>query len=354
MKLFTVGPVACRQEILDEMSTQMFSHRSERYRKLQRDTISRLKDFMGTDGEVLLFPSSGSGVMESSIRNCVEDKMLVTVNGAFGERFAEVGRACGADVELLKTEKGVATKPDMLDEKLSSNPDVEAVSITYNDTSVGLLNPLPDLAEVVKDHDKLLLVDAVTAVGGARLKADEWNLDVSFASSQKCLGIPPGLAFANVSEEALEKSEQMDGKGWYFDLAKYKDYNDRKSGTPSTPPIPQVLALNKRLELIEEKGKEEHFEMYQERNKRIREGVKDLGLSLFPEEGYRSPTVTCVNAPEHKTGFEVYKEMQDKGFELAKGYGDLQEESFRIGNMGHVPFENIEDMLDALEEVVEK
>ncbi len=354
MKLFTVGPVACRPEVLQEMSTQMFSHRSERYRKLQRDTISRLKDFLETDGEVFLFPSSGSGVMESTVRNCVKDKMLCCVNGNFGRRYAEIARETGVEAETLETEKGMATKPEMLDEKLSSSPDVEAVSITFNDTSVGLLNPVPELAKVVKNHDKLLFVDAVSGMAGTEIKVDEWELDICFASVQKCFGVPPGLAVGNVSEEALEKSEQMSEKGWYFDLKRYQDYNERKSGTHMTPPIPQVLALNKMLELIEEKGKETHFEMYQERNRMIREGVHDLGLSLFPEEGYRSPTVTCVNAPSHMTGFEIYKEMQDKGFELAKGYGELEDETFRIGNMGHVPFENIESMLENLEEVLEK
>ncbi len=354
MKLFTVGPVACRPEILDEMSKQMFSHRSERYRKLQRDTISRLKDFLETDGEVFLFPSSGSGVMESTVRNCVENKMLCCVNGAFGERYAEVARENGVEVETLETDKGMATKPEKLDEKLSSSPDVEAVSITFNDTSVGLLNPVPELSKVVKDHNKLLFVDSVSAMGGTEIKIDEWELDICFASSQKCFGIPPGLAIGSVSEEALEKSEKSEGKGWYFDLKRYQGYNERKSGTHMTPPIPQVLALNKRLELIEEEGKDNHFEMYQERNRMIRKGIRDLGLTLFPEKGYRSPTVTCVNAPNHKTGFEIYKEMQEKGFELAKGYGNLEDATFRIGNMGYIPFENIELMLESLEEVLEK
>lgn len=354
MKLFTVGPVACHPEILEEMSTQMFSHRSERYRELQRDTISRLKDFLETDDEVFLYPSSGSGVMESTVRNCVKDKMLCCVNGNFGKRYAEIARENGVEVETLKTEKGMATKPDMLDEKLSSCPDVEAVTITFNDTSVGLLNPLPELAEVVNDHDKLLFVDAVSGMAGTEIKVDEWGLDICFASLQKCFGVPPGLSVGNVSEEALEKSEKMNEKGWYFDLKRYQDYNERKSGTHMTPPIPQVLALNKSLEMIEERGKENHFEMYQKRNQMIRNGVKDLGLTLFPEEGYRSPSLSCVNAPDHMTGFEIYKEMQDKGFELAKGYGELEDATFRIGNMGHIPFEDIELMLENLEKVLEK
>ncbi len=193
MKLFTVGPVACRPEVLDQMDSQMFSHRSERYRKLQRDTISKLKNLLETDGEVLLFPSSASGVMESSVRNLVKEKMLVCINGAFGERYRNMGESCGREVVTLETEKGEATKPEMVDEKLSENPEIEAVAMITNDTSVGLLNPLPDIAEVVKDHGKLMMADGVTAIGGTEVKVDEWGLDMIFASSQKCLGIPPGL-----------------------------------------------------------------------------------------------------------------------------------------------------------------
>lgn len=352
MKLFTVGPVACRPEILDEMGKQMFSHRSERYRKLQREIIDRLQNFLETEEKVFLFPSSGSGVMESSVRNCVEDRILCCVNGAFGERYAEVAESNGLVVETLETELGKPTVPEELDEKLSSNPEVEAVSITFNETSVGLLNPLPELAKVVKSHDKLLFVDAVSAMGGTEIKVDEWGIDICFASSQKCFGVPPGLAVGSISEEALERSNRLDEKGWYFDLELYEGYDERKSGTHMTPPIPQILALNKRLEIIEEEGKDELFKRYDERSGRIRNGVQDLGLTLFPEEGYESPTVTCVDAPEDKSGFEVYQEMREKGFELAKGYGDLEDATFRIGNMGHVPFENIELMLGALEEVL--
>ena len=204
MKLFTVGPVACRPEVLEEMKRQMFSHRSEEYRELHRETVRRLREFLETKNKVFLFPSSGSGVMEGTVRNCVERKMLCCINGAFGKRYAEVGESNGKIVERLEPELGKPTTPELLDEKLSSAPDVEAVAITYNETSVGLLNPLPELAKVVKEHGKFLFVDAVSAMGGVELKVDKWEIDVCFASSQKCFGIPPGLAVASLSEEALE------------------------------------------------------------------------------------------------------------------------------------------------------
>jgi aspartate aminotransferase-like enzyme len=250
-------------------------------------------------------------------------------------------------------ELGKPITPELLDEKLRSSPDVEAVTITYNETSVGLLNPLPELAKVVKEHEKLLFVDAVSAMGGVELRVDDWGIDVCFTSSQKCFGIPPGLAIASVSEKALKRSELAKNKGWYFDFKLYEKYQHEASGTHMTPPIPQILALNKELEFIErEGGKHKRFELYLKRSRRIKEGVEDLGLTLFPEKGYESPTVACVNAPERESGVRIYERMRGRGFELAKGYGQLRERTFRIGNMGYIPFEDVEMMLRTLGEVL--
>ena len=352
MKLFTVGPVACPPEVLAEMQRQMFSHRSKEYKEAHRQTVERLQRFLETKSQVFLFPSSGSGVMEATVRNCVERKMLCCISGEFGKRYARIGESNGKEVELIETMLGKPTTPELLDEKLSSSPDIEAVTITYNETSVGLLNPLPELANVVKKHGKLLFVDAVSAMGGVELKVDEWGIDVCFTSSQKCFGIPPGLAVASVSENALRQSERARNKGWYFDFKLYEKYQKEQSSTHMTPPIPQILALNKELEVIEiEGGKQKRLELYSKRSRKIKEGVETLGLSLFPQKGYESPTVTCVNAPKGISGLEVYERMRERGFELAKGYGELKERTFRIGNMGYIPFEYVDEMLRTLGEI---
>jgi aspartate aminotransferase-like enzyme len=353
MKLFTVGPVACRPEILAEMGRQMFSHRSKEYKELHMQTVQRLQKFLETKGKVFLFPSSGSGVMEGTVRNCVDRKMLCCIVGEFGKRYAEVGESNGKIVERLEAELGKPITPESLDKKLSSVPDIEAVAITYNETSVGLLNPLPKLAKVVKKHGKLLFVDAVSAMGGVEIKVDEWELDVCFASSQKCFGVPPGLAVANISEAAMERSAQAKNKGWYFDFKLYEKYQEKESGTHMTPPVPQILALNKELEIIEtEGGKQKRLEFCLKRMQKIMDGVNNLGLSLFPQRGYESPTVACVNAPKGISGPEVYERMRKHGFELAKGYGELKERTFRIGNMGYIRPEDVDEMLRALADVV--
>jgi len=351
VKLFTAGPVACYPEVLEEMGRQMFSHRSEEYHRLHRDTVGRLKWFLNTGQRVFLFPSSSTGAMEASIRNCVKKKVLCVVAGEFGERYARVAEANGREVVVLQTELGKPALPERLDEELRKHPDVEAVTITYCETSLGLLNPLPELSEVVKEHGKLLLVDAVSAFGGVEFYPDELGLDVCFAGSQKCLGLPPGMAVVWVSEEAMARSRTMVNKGWYFDFERY-ERSQEKDETPVTPPIPLILALNRVLRMIEEKGKKRYFEEYRERAERILGGIRELGLNLFTEEEYTSPTIFCVNAPPHLSGLEIYRRMREKGVELAQGYGKLKERTFRIGNMGYITLGDIEEMFEKLAEVL--
>jgi aspartate aminotransferase-like enzyme len=352
MKLFTVGPVACYPEVLEEMKQQMFSHRSEEYKKLHRETVELLQKLMETESQVFLFSSTGTGFMEASVRNCVDERMLCCVNGSFGKRFVEVAISNGKTVETIEPPLGKPVTPDLLDDKLSKCPDVEAVAITHNETSIGLINPLKRLAEVVKKHGKLLFVDAVSSMGGVEIKVDKWGLDVCFTGSQKCFGVPPGLGVGSVSEKALKKSEVAKNKGWYFDFKLWEKYQ-KTAGTPVTSVIPQIAGLNKILKLIDNwGGKEKYFDLYTERNRRIREGIQKLGLTLFPNKDYESPTVTCINAPSNVSGVEIYKKMREKGFELAKGYGIVKNTTFRIGNMGYIEFEEIESMLEALGEVL--
>jgi aspartate aminotransferase-like enzyme len=354
LKLFTVGPVACYPEVLEAMGQQMVSHRSEEYKNLHVETVEMLQRFLGTENEVFLFSSTGSGFMEASVRNCVNKKMLCCICGSFGKRFAEVGVSNGKQVETIEMPLGEPVTADLLDQKLSEIPDVEAVSITHNETSVGLINPLEKLAEVVKKHDKLLLVDAVSSMGGTEIEVDKWGLDVCFSSSQKCFGVPPGLGMGSVSEEALKKSEAVQNKGWYFDF-KVWEKHQKKKGTPMTSVIPQIAGLNRILKMIDGKGgKEWFFDVYAERNRRIREGVQKLELTMFPKSGYESPTVNCVNAPANVDGLEIYGKMREEGFELAKGYGTVQNLTFRIGNMGYIESADIDSMLEALGSVLVK
>ena len=357
-KLFTAGPVACFPEVLKIMGVQMFSHRSKEYKTLHMDTVIRLTHFLEVEkGEVLLLPNSGTGIMELCIRNSVPrgENVLVTTIGAFGNRFIQVVESNGRVPVPLEYEPGKAVHPEDLDAALHKNPDVAAVTITHNETSTGVLNPLPALAKVVKEHEKLLFVDAVSAMGGTDIRAAKWGIDVVFASSQKAFGVPPGIAVGAFSEAFLETAQQVKEKGWYFDVLKYVKYQNEKQGTPSTPPMPQIFGLNIILRIIEQMGgKGKWLEMYKKRSEMIRRGVKEMGLGILAEKGYESPTISAVVTPAGVTGTQVYEAMRERNIELAKGYGAVKETTFRIGNMGYIPFDDIQEMLENLSEVVKK
>jgi aspartate aminotransferase-like enzyme len=353
LKLFTVGPVACYPAVLEAMGLQMYSHRSKEYVDLHYDTVDRIQRFLETVNDIYLFSSTGTGFMEASVLNCVTESMLCCVNGSFGKRFADVGKSHGRRVEILDPPLGQPVTLEMLDESLRKHPKVEAVAITHNETSTGLINPLEGLARVTKAHGKLLFVDAVSSMGGTEIKVDDWGIDICFSSSQKCFGVPPGLGVGSVSEEALERSEKAVNKGWYFDLKNWQKYHEQGRGTPMTSAIPQVAGMNAALRMIDERGgKVWYFDLFKKRNERIRRGVEALGLSTFPKKEYESPTVSCINAPDDVGGHTIYEAMRGEGFELAKGYGALSKSTFRIGNMGHIPDDDINLMLEALGRVL--
>jgi len=291
--------------------------------------------------------------MEASVRNCVRKKILCCINGSFGERFAEVAEANGVSVVKLAPPLGEPISALDVDEMLSKSPDIEAVALTHNETSVGLINPLKELVASVKKHDRLVFVDAVSSMGGTEIEVDKLDIDVCFSSSQKCFGVPPGLGIGSVSEKAMNLSATASNKGWYFDFKVWEEDQKKGRGTPVTPAIPQIAGLNTALKMIERNGgRKWYFDLYKDRNQKIRRGIEKHGLSTFPRRGSESPTVNCINAPEGVEGGAIYEKMREKEFELAEGYGPLKKKTFRIGNMGYIEMGDIDLMLDALGSVI--
>lgn len=330
----------------------MYSHRSDEYKKIHYDTVDLLKKWLETENSIYLFSSTGTGFMEAAVRNCVKDKLLVCINGDFGKRFAEVGKSNGKQVEILEPALGDPITPQGLDDALKKNPQVEAVAITHNETSVGLINPLRELCLIAKKHGKLIFVDAVSSMGGTEILVDDWGIDICFSSSQKCFGVPPGLGIGSVSKKCLQIAEKMPNRGYYFDLTLWEKDHQRGQGTPVTSVIPQIASLNAVLHMVEEKGgKKWYFDLFNRRNTKIRRAVKKLGTPVYPKRGYESPTVNCIKAPKGVPGKKIYDEMRLKGYELAQGYGALKDVTYRIGNMGYIPSLSLTSMLEALKEV---
>lgn len=358
LRLFTAGPVACFPEVLEAMRFQMFSHRSPEYEELHRDTTFKLQRFLEAEKSVvMLIPSSGTGFMEASVRNAVRygGKVLVTIIGAFGERYLEVVESNGRKGVVLEKDLGKPVLPEELDDALKKNPGVEAVTITHNETSTGVLNPLRELAKVAKEHDKLVFVDGVSAMGATDVKFDEWGIDLYFASSQKAFGLPPGLAMAAISERVFEVASKIPDRGYYFDLILLRRFLEKEWATPTTPPIPQIIGLNVILRIVEKMGgKYAWLKMYSDRAEKIRSKVSELGLELFAEPGYFSPTITVVKCPLGVKSGDIYRAMRDRGFEIARGYGAVKDTTFRIGHMGYITDIDIEELFMNLKIVIDK
>lgn len=360
-KLFTVGPVYVDEDVLKEMSHQMFSHRSNEYRELHKNLLEKLKKLMKTKNEIFIFTSSSTGVMESIARNLMDenDNALCLSNGAFGERFREIFEYNGKNVKELKKEWGKPILPEEVDEILKNDDKISLVTLIHNETSTGLMNPLKEISKVVKKYNVLFCVDTVSSMGGAEINVDEYNIDVCFFGTQKCLSVPPSMAIASLSENALNKSKKVKNKGFYFNYEILKKSND-KNETPVTPPIPVMFALTKSLDLIEKETLENRILRHKIISSYVRKRVKEMGFEIFPDENFASQTLTCIEFRKFKEKYKKFdvqdmnKEMKKRGFILASGYGKIKDITFRIGNMGNVTMEDVEEMLDNLEDVIKK
>jgi aspartate aminotransferase-like enzyme len=353
-KLFTVGPVYVRKEVREEMSRQMFSHRSADYAKLHGDMVGKVQRLLATKDLVLVYTSSATGIWESCARNCVEKKALACSNGEFSKRFGETIRANGKEVDFLEKPPGKGITPEELDKAIKkSKPD--SVAIVHNETSTGVMNPLKDLVKVCRENHVLSMVDVVSSVAGVPIFVDDWGIDVCLFSVQKCLGVPPGLACASVGSEALERSAKAINKGYYFDM-KVMEKHALKNNTLATPPIPQMFALSKSLDFIFEEGLEKVWQ----RHKAVSDYVKkrcteDFGFDLFPDPKFASDTLSCISTKGTKVSAkDLLVKMKGKGYVIGSGYGEFKETTFRVGNMGNVHMADAKEMLDVMEGILKE
>ena len=258
-KLFIPGPTHVDDEILEAMSIPMIGHRDKLYSDLHGQVVTKLKKFLHTDGHIYLSTSSSTGMMEGAIRNCVNNKVLMTDCGAFSKRWAQIATLNDKEIDLIKVEMGQATTPEMVDEYLSKGG-FEAVCITHNETSTGVMNPIKEIGALVKEKypDVLVLVDAVSSMAGTDIKVDEWGLDVVLAGTQKAFALPPGLCVVTVSEKAFQRSLEVKNRGFYFNFEELEK-KAVKDQTPATPAISIINALNVQLDRIYKEGVEGRF-----------------------------------------------------------------------------------------------
>jgi aspartate aminotransferase-like enzyme len=340
--------------VVKAMQREMIPHRGSGLKDLYSSILVRTKEIHRTDGDVFLWPASGSAGWEIAVVNLLSpgDPVLCTVVGDFGHRFAGVAEAFHLDVRRLDLPWGQALTPETLSDALSGNQDVKAVFITHNETSTGVTNPLPDLARIVRDHGALVVVDAVSSAAGLPLVMDEWGLDFVLSGSQKAWMCPPGLTIVAVGPRAWDAYRRSTFPRFFWDLGTARDYA-LKGMTPTTPPLSLFYAFDAALDLILDEGLENVWRRHAELGARTRSGIKELGLSLFGDEPYASDTVTAVAVPDGLTAKQITQRMKrDHDVVVAGGQAHLSEAMIRIGHMGWCTTADVDGCLAALAEVV--
>jgi aspartate aminotransferase-like enzyme len=334
----------------------MINHRGPEFFELITECTEKLKQVFMTENDLFILTSSGTGALEASIVNTLSpgDKVLAASAGSFGDRYADLLDAYGAEVTRINFEWGEPIDPDGIRQGLKDDPEIKAVIVTHNETSTGVTHDLQSIASVVKgEFGKLLLVDAVSSLGCVPLPVDGWDCDVVSTGSQKGFMIPPGLAFISFGGDAWEAQRSASMPRFYFDLEEARKYLDRGQ-TPWTPNLSAMYGLRAALENIMAEGLEGVFGRHAAIGQFTRDGVRALGLELLcADEARASNTVTAVKMPAHIDGEQLMEIMRtEENVVLAGGQGKLTNHIFRIGHLGYVNEEHIQEVLDALSRVL--
>ena len=348
--LMTPGPTPSPPEVLAAVAQPVIHHRGPDYKKLYAECLGRLREIFRTDSEVLLFGASGTGAMESAVANLCSsgEPVLVVSAGYFGERWAALARAYGAEVDHLRYAWGEIPSTEDVSARLRERP-ATVVFLTHSETSTGVVADLEPFAAAARDAGALSVVDAISSLGAVPLETDAWGIDVVAAGAQKALMTPPGLAMVSASATAWEKSRGAASPRYYFDWELTRK-GQSTLDAPVTPPVSLVAGLNVALGMILGQGLEAAFERHVRLGRACREGVKALGLELFSPDDDSSAVVTAVRAPEGIDSDELVLLLRDRhGITLAPGQGELKGKVFRIGHIGYYDVFDITTALAAVE-----
>jgi aspartate aminotransferase-like enzyme len=353
-KLYIPGPVYVAPDVLEQLARPTLGHRGKEYSQLHEETVGMLKKMLFTEQNVFLSTSSASGIWEGAIRNLVGDgeTVLATMCGAFSDKWADVARKCGKNVDELKVEWGQATTVELIDKALAAKK-YAAITLVYSETSTGLLNPLYDVAEMMKKKypDVLVLVDAVSAMVGMPIHFDKLGWDVVLASVQKAFAVPPGLAVFAVSKRAMEKSKTVKGRGYYFDFQEFAK-SAEKNQTPTTPAIPHIMAVNYQCTKLLKEGMENVWKRHKEMADFVRGWAKSK-FGLFCEEKYCTNTLTTIKNTRNIVVGDVIKAVQAKhNAAFGNGYGKLKDVTFRIAHMGDITLGDMKELTAWIDEEV--
>jgi aspartate aminotransferase-like enzyme len=349
--LFTPGPTPVPPEVLAALAEPVIHHRARDYREIYERCLARLHEVYRTQDDVLMFTTSGTGAFESAVANLTTagDRQLVLSAGNFGERWAGMVKAFGADLVHVRLDWGETPEPEDLRAALVEAGDVRVVYLTHSETSTGVVCDVQALAAVAKEAEALVVVDAVSSLGAVPVESDAWDLDVVVSGSQKALMCPPGLAFASVSPVALEAATRSTAPRYVLDWERTRKAQ-AKLDAPFTPAVPIVRALDVALGLLLDEGLDAAFDRHARLGRACREGAKAMGLELFSPDEERSAVVTAIRTPDGVDATELVSTLRDRfGITIANGQGDLKGKIFRIGHIGWFDVFDITTALAAVE-----
>ncbi len=333
------GPSDVDARVLEALARPTIGHLDPAFLEITNEIRSLLQYTFQTKNETTLAMSgTGSAGMETCVVNLIEpgDSMLVCVNGLFGSRMAEVARRCGADVTALEIEWGKVFEPDQIKKALEKKK-AKVVGIVHAETSTGACQPLEEISKIVHEHDGLILVDAVTSLGGMDVNTDGWEIDSCYSGSQKCLSCPPGLAPVTFSDRAVSTIEKRKTKvqSWYLDLTLIRKYWGTERLYHHTAPINMCYALLESLKMVKEEGLENRWARHLENHRILMAGLCAIGIGTVSQPGHGLPMLNAVAIPEGVNDLGVRKQLLEEfNIEIGGGLGDFKGKVWRIGLMG--------------------
>jgi aspartate aminotransferase-like enzyme len=338
VKLHIPGPVEVSAQTFKAFCTPMIGHRGQGFKDLYAAIQPKIQTLLATRQLVYLSTSSAWGVMEGALRNLVSRKVLNCMCGAFSDKWFDVAKRCGKEAEPLQVPWGSPIRAEAVDQKLATGQ-FDALTVIHNETSTGVMSPILEIAALKKKYpDVMFIVDTVSSMSALRLEFDAMGIDVMIAGTQKAFAMPPGLTIFVCSPAALAKAATMKDRGYYFDFVEFQK-NAEQSMTPSTPSIGHVFALQSKLGEFFAEGLESRFARHKKLAEMTRAWGAGHGFTLYPEKGFESVTLTCVNNGARPGGRVVdvpklQKLVKDQGFLIDGGYGKIKGATFRISNMG--------------------
>ena len=351
-KLFIPGPVEVSEKTWAAFSRPMIGHRGEDFKNLYRTIHPGLQTLFGTKQPVFLSTSSAWGVMEASVRNLVDRGVLCCMCGAFSDKWFEVAKSCGKEAEPLQVDWGKPIDQKAIDRQLATGK-FDTVTLVHNETSTGVMNPLPEICcMLAKYPDVALVLDTVSSFSGVKIDMDALGIDVMLTGVQKALALPPGFSLFSVSEKAFARAEKIPNRGFYFDFLEFKK-QQAEWMTPSTPSVGHMHALESKLDEIFDEGLDARFSRHARTNALVHDWVRRTGFEFFAEEGFRSKTLTCVKNNKEINVLELAKKLREKHhLVIDPGYGKIRGKTFRLSNMGDETEETVTHLLRCLDDVL--